>query len=453
MDSSLGFLNHFGDSIDFNTSEDFSTAIDGYASLLSSHACENPIDIPGTLMTVRCNNRSAKRCKGCSELYRGDWRRIFFSGVFGEDKNVLPEFRFFFVTRTGPGFGGGGTHHVPWRWKNNRPGPTDLCIPCTETTGTRTWHHPERDWTLRGMPLDHSPAAYDYAGHIQFNRHHQRLFKADVKRIRDRWDSPELPTEQSIYRPAYAGTKENQQRLVVHTHTVFRFPVWKSPNDEDELKTALQGVESVDPDTGELLSWGDQLDVTEIKEDTRNALGSAGHAAVLGYTLKTTLNYTMKDAADLPEDEHWVPASPEEKARQQYTDRLRAATYDETCPRCELLGPDECDHPRHRTYGVGHRPFNKSQNWSLTGITRRQCKEERRQHVEQARKRYRTPDEKSLRPITKTMFAWSAAMKDNAELLRSYRGTPVEEYGTTLYRQRLRERAKQNQQAEPEQTT
>ncbi len=71
----FSYYNHLGDVIEFADAQEFNTAVRDYADLASRHACENPLDVPGSVHTVRCNERNkrpANKCRGCSELYRGD---------------------------------------------------------------------------------------------------------------------------------------------------------------------------------------------------------------------------------------------------------------------------------------------------------------------------------------------------------------------------------------------
>lgn len=470
MDPSLGFLNSFGDVLDFDSPDELNEAVNDYADLVSRHTCENPVDVPGSPYKMRCNSRSAKFCAGCSLLYRGDWRRIAFSGVFTDEGDVLSGFDYYFVTRTGPSFGGGGNHYVPRRWKNDKPGPTDLCIPCTTLTGTKTWHHPERDWPFRGQPLDME--TYDFDAHYQFNKHHQLLFESDVKRIRRKWKIQGLSKEQNILQPAYFGVKEPQSRLVVHLHTIWRFSKHSGPADAEELKATLEGSEAVNPDTGELMSWGEQFDVQPITGATTNKLGTAGHAAVIGYALKTALSYTMKDATELPADDDWHPSTEDERNRQRFVQRLRQATYDDpNCTGCikaaknastisilraagshEKADTYECKHPRHSTFGVGTRPMNKSASWSLTGATRLGCMEERRRWVEE-KQAHESAAEVDPGQALLSQDAHNERMMIEGERLHNYRGTPVEELGQEEYRQRRRQRAQQKQEAELEQPT
>lgn len=425
--------------------------VNTYAGFRERHACESPISVPNTFLTARCNNRSAEQCGGCSDLYVGDHKRIAYSGVVDEDGHVAHGYDFWLVTRTLPSFG--ATHYVPTKWVYGKPvrkrlgkknSVDDLCTACG------SFHHPEHDRALAGQPVD--MGTYDFEAHYQHNKHSYELFTADIKRLRRAYDDAE--TENPFGKLAYFGVKELQSRVAVHFHTIIRFPAGRGPRTDDEVKSALNGVQIESPDTGETLTWGTQFDVQHINEKATNKYGHTGHFAMIGYLLGA-IRYTIKDAAAHPGHKReglpfYQGYTDAERDRHRFLDLMTAQTY-EDCEGCLALGAEAeepCKSLRHERYGITNRPFMKSGNWSFTGLTRRRLKAERlawvkARRAEQGRPMIPAADAEAVRAMgwVKSLAEHSIRMHETARWLRAQRGTRVAEQGTELYRLRAREKA------------
>ena len=429
------FWTNDGDGAEFSHLE-FYAAADTYAQNLLRHRCERPIEHPNSLALSRCHTRLADKCRGCADLYRGDWRRIAYSGVFDSDGDSVAGHDFYFMTLTDESHG--RTHYVPWSWKNNRPGSWDRngCTACWAVYGEKAWHHPERDKFKRGTPLTEDAIdAYDVEGAIGFNMYSYEAVKTMIKRARNRWGAD----------VAVFGVKEPQSRLSTHYHLTWRFPVDSAPRDAEELRAIIDGCRVADCETGQVYSFGEQTDVQSV-EDYTNKHGHKGLAAVLGYVLKA-LNYSLVTATGVDlkgkEDRPFYDGgSIDEQLRRRFVGKLTETARTKRCPQCPVSGPEECGSPRHENVGVSQRPFVKTNNWSFQGLTRVGLKEKRKLYQQS-----RVADRLSTQTVRKSVLERNIEVRDAAEFLHLYRNTPVAEHGQMLHTLRARSRAAERTRA------
>lgn len=452
-----GFQDSHGHNVELSHLE-FSAAANTFAKNLQDLRCESPIELAEGFQMARCSSRSKKRCQGCAELYRGDWRSIAYSGIFNQSREVEGGYRYFLLTLTAPSFG--PTHYVPKTWEAHTPGPwqRDGCAACYSATGKTVWHHPERDRQKAGLPANLE--SYDYEGQTRWNNHSYELWKTFWKRVKRRWEQKHGDESQRL---AHFGVKELQSRLAIHFHVVIRFPVETAPGSAHELEELVGGVRSSDSFTEAVYSFGSQCDAQELTSTTSNRYGHLGHAAVVGYVLKA-LNYTIKDtAAPVPDEVGQVSphqGEPDSNRRRVYLARLRAAAKTLPCQRCTDYPTEECSAPKHFNYGVPNRPFMKSRNWSFTGRTRVGCKSERVAHAEkaammrsrlsvahvrEAETRRRTSALGRHRPscvrkagiqLLRPLVARNAEVKAAGAFQRRFRNTPVGAHGEILWKLR-----------------
>ncbi|MFI5759109.1 replication initiator [Streptomyces sp. NPDC051569] len=236
-----------------------STTVDAMTGevLRSYSSAEEPT---GSLLTT-CGNRRSSRCPACSRLYAADTYHLIRAGLSG-GKTIPDTVRTHprvFATLTAPSFGP----------VHNRPDAR----PCR--CGTR--HEPTD--TLLGTPLN--PATYDYAGAVLFNAHAGALWARFAIYLRR-----ELATRlgltqkaaRAVFRVSFAKVAEYQKRGLVHFHAVIRLDGpdgdTQPPPSYATAAVLTDAIRSAAPRAritvtsdaiGEReLSWGTQLDVTEI---------------------------------------------------------------------------------------------------------------------------------------------------------------------------------------------
>lgn len=175
---------------------------------------------------------------------------------------------------------------------------------------------------------------------------------------------------------------ETQARLALHAHVVIRVPL-EVEVDAVALGSAARKASARHPLTSERVGWG-QMGVADREvlprhRDQPDTLPdeSSSLARTLAYTLKTVINYSLKDVGHGTPDED---ASPD---RRQFVFALEQAARTTSCPRC----PDAAGHcgaRGHRQHGFsGHilamsRASHARPGWSFSGLTRRHLREERR---------------------------------------------------------------------------
>ncbi|WP_329531569.1 Replication initiation protein [Streptomyces sp. NBC_01450] len=161
--------------------------------------------LPAGELLVRCGNRRATRCPGCSTVYRYDTYQLIAAGLRGGKTvptSVAAHPRVF-ATLTAPGFG--PVHNQP---------DTGRCH-CGQV-------HPDDD-PLLGTPLD--PEHYDYTGAILWNAHAPALWARFTTHLR-REIAKAAGLTQRVLRDhatlSYAKVAEYQKRGQVHFHAVIR---------------------------------------------------------------------------------------------------------------------------------------------------------------------------------------------------------------------------------------
>lgn len=307
--------------------------------------CRQPVETPEGLI-VRCRSRLKARCPSCSALHVGDWQAIIRSGVFEAPAGS----RFFLLTLTAPSFG--PVHRVVKAGRRAQP--------CR----CGTWHDPNADGHLRGLPIDQDD--YDYLGQVDWNASTGRLWDATRSRLRALLPSME-----------FASVREWQARGALHLHVLVRVSFadavglgversgkqWRIPAIEQTVRSVRSHT-----DLGLVAEWGANVDCRPIRADE-----STGRAV---WYLTKAIGYLVKDVADgggtssATGRRHWALMS---EAASRYR-----------CGRCQRLGA-RCGGLLHRQWGARSHVVSVSRRarksgrpgWSLTGLTRKKQQEGR----------------------------------------------------------------------------
>ncbi|MEV6746298.1 replication initiator [Streptomyces sp. NPDC051080] len=219
----------------------------------------------GSLLTA-CGNRRTSRCPACSRLYAADTYHLIRAGLSG-GKNVPDTVRTHprvFATLTAPSFG--PVHNRPTT-------PSGDISPCR----CHQLHDPTD--SLLGTPLN--LATYNYAGAVLFNAHASALWSRFTIYLRRELAARLGLTQKAaraVLRISFAKVAEYQKRGLVHFHAVIRLdgpdgnatpppPSATVTVLTDAIRAAALRVRvAVASDAiGEReLTWGEQLDVSEI---------------------------------------------------------------------------------------------------------------------------------------------------------------------------------------------
>lgn len=310
---------------------------------------------------VRCQSRRSAVCPSCAGLYRGDWERIARSGIYDADGPSVSGYRHFFITLSAPSFG--KVHRVPKPWDNNRR----RCH-CGAT------HRPE-EVDLLGLPINLDD--YDYEGQVRWHGALGRLWRSSVVAMRRRCPDAE-----------YFAVREVQGRMALHVHAVVRVPVWATV-DVKTMGDAARSATATHPVTGQQVRWGQKgirdreirANVSEAKDV--NPDNSRAAARIVSYVGKA-LGYSLKDVTPGSSS-----AENDRPQRIAFLYRLRAAArHLVRCPDCPESGPGQCDRRAHDNLGYGghvvtvSRPSNDREGWSLSHLTRKRLRKERRAWME-----------------------------------------------------------------------
>jgi hypothetical protein len=196
----------------------------------------NTISEPGGVLRIPCGNRREHVCPACSEVYKGDARRIIRSGLTGG--KGIPEsvatHPCVFVTLTAPGFGpvhtirtGRGGRRMacrPRRDAHQRRCPHGRDISCNR-------HHRDDDPRL-GMPM--CLDCYDYTGHVLFNALAPELWRRFTIYLPRQLARLVGITQRQLRREVrvrFVKVAEYQHRGIIHYHAVIRLD---APGDSQQ---------------------------------------------------------------------------------------------------------------------------------------------------------------------------------------------------------------------------
>lgn len=225
--------------------------------------CAHPIQLTGTdefgrdrVVWTRCNNRRAKICPSCSDLYARDTWQLVHAGTAGGHHDIpdaVADRPQVFVTLTAPSFGAvhttvraGDMRHRVCRDHNHIGGyrrcPHGKPLWCSMT-------HYEGD-THVGQPI--CADCYDYTGHVLFTWHLPELWRRFTITLRRalRRELRALGVDPDAVRVSFIKVVELQARLVPHIHALIRLDPrdtdsggaqeWQAPATATELATTIQ---------------------------------------------------------------------------------------------------------------------------------------------------------------------------------------------------------------------
>nr|WP_087131739.1 replication initiator [Microbacterium esteraromaticum] len=231
--------------------------------------------------------------------------------------------------------------------------------------------HTPDEVELRGMPIDLDD--YEYEGQVRWHGALGRLWRSSVVAMRRRCADAE-----------YFAVREVQARMALHLHVVVRVPAW-SKVDAETMGIAARSAAATHPVTGELVQWGkhgvQDREIQAGPSDTEGVTPDLSRAAarIVSYVGKA-LGYSLKDV--IPGSSNAERCAPERIA---FLYRLRAAARQTVrCPDCPESGPGQCDRRAHDNLGYGghvvtvSRPSENREGWSLSHLTRKRLREERR---------------------------------------------------------------------------
>ncbi|MDR6866580.1 hypothetical protein J2Y69_001173 [Microbacterium resistens] len=276
---------------------------------------------PGVWM--RCGSRLKDQCESCAELFRGDWAAIARSGIFDEDKNVVPCYRYAFLTLTAPSFG-------------------------------------KVDET--GAALD--PATYDYLGQVTWNYASSALWRAALHRLHRQF--AEL---------AYFAVVEAQRRAcgIITLSSASQGRDTRVRGDDRILRSSRDDSVSR---LGDRVEHTSRLPVhrwANRRRTRRDGSDRLVHLEGINYALKSV------DEADLDRD-----SSDGLSAHMVHPRTLADAARNRLCrPRCPDDNPRNCAAPAHRNFGSSSRDVTCSRGsknrpaWSFSGLSRTRQREER----------------------------------------------------------------------------
>ena len=252
-------------------------------------------DEPGGRLAVRCRNRRASRCAPCSRIYQGDTWQLVRAGLSG-GKGVPGSVRghpMAFVTLTAPSFGrvhrGGRCHRLRSGWcEHGRP------------TGCGSVHV-DADPAV-GQPL--CPGCYDYVGHVLWNAHAGRLWKAFTDNAYHHLAARAgvgRSAARSLLRVSAAKVAEYQRRGSIHFHAVLRLdgpdgpgeapPGWASVDLLLEVVRSAAAAVDLTVESGAFgvrrLGFGTQLDAHSIAGGGGRLTDERVAAYVAKYTTKS----------------------------------------------------------------------------------------------------------------------------------------------------------------------
>ena len=322
---------------------------------------------PGERLPVRCRNRRASRCPACSYQYAGDTFHLVRAGLIGGKgvPGLVAARPRVFVTLTAPGF---GRVHRAGKCHRRRSGLCEHGAPagCGQV-------HDDADPQV-GQAL--CPGCYDYVGHVLWNAHAGRLWKAfgdNVYHHLAQVGGVDRSAVRRLLRVSAVKVAEFQRRGAVHFHAVVRLdgphgpgsgpPGWATVGALlDVVRTAAAAVAlSAPPSTAygtRRLVFGEQLEA-HLLSGTDGADLTDGRIA--GYLAK----YVTKSVTDAGTLDRRITSATQVRALRA-SDHVRALVG--TCWRLGSL--PELQHLRLRAWAhmLGYRGWcvTKTRAYSTT---------------------------------------------------------------------------------------
>ncbi|MGW2424453.1 replication initiator [Streptomyces sp. NPDC001709] len=271
------------------------TALDGTTGEILHHY--DTRNEPGERLLVRCRNRRATICPGCSRLHAGDTYHLVRAGLLG-GKNIPTTVRQrprLFVTLTAPSFG--PVHRAGEQRRPRRDGGT-----CEHGRPLSCGAAHTPDAAAVGQPL--CPDCYDYAAHVLWHAHASKLWDRFVIDVRRRLASSVGLVQSHFARHArlsFARVAEYQKRAAVHVHAIVRLDGPNGPDDEppawgtadlltDAVRASARRVlvhTLYSAAVGELaLRWGAQVDARPLRTNGDGPDDDAVAAYVAKYVTK-----------------------------------------------------------------------------------------------------------------------------------------------------------------------
>ena len=253
-------------------------------------------DEPGERLVMRCRNRRASYCPSCSWQYQGDTFQLVRAGLVGGKgvpASVTGHPRVF-LTLTAPSF---GRVHRAGQCHRAR---SKVCQ--HDSAGGCGQVHDETD-PLVGQALCGN--CYDYVGHVLWNAHAGRLWKAFGDNLYYHLGTRSggvWSAVRKLLRVSAAKVAEYQRRGAVHFHAVIRLDGPAGPDSQppawataelllDTLKTAAAAVALSAPVSlayGERrLGFGTQIEAHPLSGDGERISDEQVAAYVAKYTSKS----------------------------------------------------------------------------------------------------------------------------------------------------------------------
>ncbi|GLB83128.1 replication initiator [Mycobacterium kiyosense] len=263
--------------------------------------CAHPIQLVGTdeysrdrVVWTRCNNRRARICPSCSDLYARDTWQLVDAGTAGGHHDVpaaVADRPQVFVTLTAPSY---GPVHSYARAGDKRD---RVCRDHDRTGGYHRCPHGKPLWCsithgdgdIRvGQPT--CADCYDYTGHVLFTWHMPELWRRFTITLRRalRREIRSSGADPDGVRVSFIKVVELQARLIPHIHALIRLDPpadancggqdWHSPVTATELATIIQQaartvavtvIDSSSATATRVIRFGTQVDTQPI--DNRHA--------------------------------------------------------------------------------------------------------------------------------------------------------------------------------------
>ncbi|WP_276970232.1 replication initiator [Ferrimicrobium acidiphilum] len=248
------------------------------------------------ILFTACGTRRANLCKACSDLYKGDARRIIGLGLSRVCIQSRRDLSAVFVTFTAPSFG--SVHRATKKGNSCHPA-SGVCTHGLPFGCYR--HHSDTD-ELVGSPL--CADCYDYEGAVVFNAVSGKLWQRTTIYLRRKLAhllGLTVKEFKQTFVLSYVKVVEFQRRGLIHLHVIIRLDDHEGahPIDIDSglLDTAVRmsAVSSSIPSPigdGNHVTWGEQLDIKIID--------SAFQRKARNYLAK----YATKSATDAPGLDH-----------------------------------------------------------------------------------------------------------------------------------------------------
>lgn len=306
-----------------------------------------PLSTPDHPIFLRCHTSNAAACAPCAELYRLDWRSIFFSGAMvnpnaseEEAERVsaaLDGTSFLFLTLTAPSFG--TVHRVA-----TPANPKQRGQHCKRV-------HKGKEQGLAGVPIDKD--SYKYRSQVLWNYFSSSLWNATATNLKKL-----IPGVQWAY------VREWQARGAIHYHAILRLPksVPATKAIAGKVKTCAKTTRTWAKSRE--IAWGKQAACEIIAPTTRDGQMTIGYLAKM-------ITYSTKSFGDHLR-ENRIPSA----AYDTLAQRLAKAAGKLKHPGHRANG---CKSQCHTNWGARGSKCGKTRGWSITGLTRRGQKELRQE--------------------------------------------------------------------------